>query len=87
MWLRRVEQTRARVADLLKAAPEEIAFTKNLPRARPEEAQFKQVVETFTKEESDERARQAELAQAAAYTNGGAVESPTIDLADESLNS
>lgn len=87
----------AHVADLLSNDPSrrtitdldtEIAFTKNLPRARPEEAQFKQVVETFTKEESDERARQAEMASSVpVYTNGAVPESPTIDLADESLNS
>src|ERR1700731_1648132 len=29
LWLRRVEQTRERVAKLLNAAPSEIAFTKN----------------------------------------------------------
>lgn len=77
------DHTRRTITDL----DSEIAFTKTLPRVRPEEAQFKQVVETFTKEEVDERTRQGELAAVAGYTNGAAVESPTIDLTDESLNS
>lgn len=87
----------AHVADLLSNDPgrrvitnldDEVAFVKNLPRAKPAELQFKQTVETFTKEEAEARTREIEIAAAktAAYTNGAVPESPTIDLGDETLS-
>jgi hypothetical protein len=85
----------AHVADLLSSDPArrtisdldaEVAFVKNLPRPRPEEVQFKQTVQTFTKEENEERERQEKLEAAPAYVNGAAPESPTIDLTDDTLS-